>query len=62
MGALLNYITATENTENFQPMNINFGILEPLPYKKIKKKERNLLYINRSLETLREWIDNRDLR
>jgi methylenetetrahydrofolate--tRNA-(uracil-5-)-methyltransferase len=62
MGALLNYITATENTENFQPMNINFGILEPLPYKKIKKKERNLLYINRSLETLQKWIDNRDLR
>ncbi len=58
LGSLLNYITSAEHADNFQPMNINFGLLETLPGKKIKKKERNLLYVDRSLPALQQWIKN----
>ncbi|PKN67450.1 MAG: FADH(2)-oxidizing methylenetetrahydrofolate--tRNA-(uracil(54)-C(5))-methyltransferase TrmFO, partial [Deltaproteobacteria bacterium HGW-Deltaproteobacteria-10] len=58
LGSLLNYITSSEHADNFQPMNINFGLLEPLPGRKIKKKERNRLYVDRSLQALQEWIIN----
>ncbi|MEN6622518.1 MAG: methylenetetrahydrofolate--tRNA-(uracil(54)-C(5))-methyltransferase (FADH(2)-oxidizing) TrmFO [Smithella sp.] len=57
IGSLLNYITSTDNAANFQPMNINFGILEPLPGKKIRKKERALFYIDRALQSLQVWIE-----
>jgi methylenetetrahydrofolate--tRNA-(uracil-5-)-methyltransferase len=59
IGSLVNYITSAGHADNFQPMNINYGLLEPLTGKKIKKKERNLLYADRSLLSLQEWIDNR---
>jgi methylenetetrahydrofolate--tRNA-(uracil-5-)-methyltransferase len=61
IGSLLNYITTAERAANFQPMNINFGLLEPLPGKKFKKKERNLLYVNQALQALNEWTNNQDL-
>jgi folate-dependent tRNA-U54 methylase TrmFO/GidA len=41
-------------------MNINFGLLEPLPGKKIKKKERNILYADRALRSVQKWINDRD--
>ena len=56
IGALLHYITAPESSANFQPMNINFGILEPLPVKKMKKKEKHLLYVQRASQALSDWI------
>ena len=56
IGALLHYITAPEFSANFQPMNINFGILEPLPVKKMKKKEKHLLYVQRASQALSDWI------
>lgn len=40
---------------SFQPMNANFGILEPLNFKH-KKKERKTLYKDRSLETMAKII------
>ncbi len=61
IGSLLNYITSIEYTANFQPMNINFGLLEPLQGKKIRKKERPPLYVNRALQSLQEWIERNDL-
>ena len=61
MGALLNYITAPAHAENFQPMNINFGLLEPLTGKKTRKKERNLHYVKRSLTALQDWVNQQDL-
>jgi len=61
IGSLLSYITSAEHANNFQPMNINFGLQEPLPGKKMKKKERNTLYVDRALQSLQEWISSQNL-
>ncbi len=61
IGALLHYITSPESADNFQPMNINFGILEPLPVKKMKKKEKHLLYVQRASQALSDWIKKQHL-
>lgn len=61
IGSLLNYITSAEHAGKFQPMNINFGLLEPMPRKKIRKKERNILYVNRALQSLQGWMEKNDL-
>lgn len=51
MGGLSHYISAYEGS-NFQPMNINFGIMEPWPGKIRKKKEKNALIAARAMEEL----------
>lgn len=61
IGALLHYITSVESADCFQPMNINFGLLEPLPLKKVKKKEKNQLYVNQALQALNDWITSQIL-
>lgn len=61
IGSLLNYITSAEQAGHFQPMNINFGLLEPMPRKKIRKRERNILYVNRALQSLQEWMEKNNL-
>lgn len=50
LGALSKYISAYEG-KNFQPMNINFGIMESFKGK-FKKKEKNALIAKRALEDL----------
>ncbi len=50
-GALANYISDKTVTK-FQPMNINFGIMEPLPYKVKGKREKNISISNRALEKI----------
>ena len=50
MGALVNYIT-TADPENFQPMNVNFGLFPPLQ-EKVPKRRKRELYVQRSLEEL----------
>jgi methylenetetrahydrofolate--tRNA-(uracil-5-)-methyltransferase len=62
IGSLLNYITSTEHTGNFQPMNINFGIMEHLSVKRMKKKEKHLYYVKHALKTLNAWMASQDLR
>lgn len=52
-GSLTRYITAA-NPENFQPMNVNFGIFPPLSGRVIKK-ERKLAYSTRALDMLEVW-------
>ena len=54
IGALANYVSEGGISSSFQPMNANFGIIEPLE-KKIKggKKARNEAYAERSLELLK---------
>lgn len=54
MGAMVNYITHT-SSNNFQPMNANFGILNELGYKH-KKKDRKQLYSNRALDIMEDFI------
>jgi methylenetetrahydrofolate--tRNA-(uracil-5-)-methyltransferase len=56
IGALANYIS-DESVENFQPMNVNFGIMAPLNKKVRKKKERNYEISMRALEILDTMID-----
>lgn len=61
LGALAHYISAPESSANFQPMNINFGLLNAAPANKIKKKERNALMVRQALEALNDWINNQNL-
>lgn len=61
IGALLNYITSPVSATNFQPMNINFGILEQLPHKKMKKKEKHLLHVKHALQSLSDWMITQNL-
>lgn len=61
VGALLHYITSPESAANFQPMNINFGILEHFPVKKMKKKEKHTLYIRQALQALSDWMNSQNL-
>ncbi len=49
LGGLAHYVSEYEGSD-FQPMNINFGIMEPWPGKIRKKKEKNALIANRALE------------
>jgi methylenetetrahydrofolate--tRNA-(uracil-5-)-methyltransferase len=51
IGALGLYIS-DESIENFQPMNINFSIIQPLEQRIRKKAEKNLAIANRSLEVI----------
>ncbi len=48
LGAMSLYIS-NETVEKFQPMNINFGIIEPLGYKIKGKREKNTEIANRGL-------------
>jgi methylenetetrahydrofolate--tRNA-(uracil-5-)-methyltransferase len=61
MGALLYYITSPQYADKFQPININFGLLEASAAKKIKKKERNSLIVKQALQSLNDWIDGQNL-
>ena len=55
IGSLCRYIT-TPNTENFQPMKANFGLLPPLEVHIRKKHERHQAYADRSLSDLEIFL------
>ena len=55
IGALGLYIS-DESIENFQPMNINFSIIQPLEQRIRKKAEKNLAISNRALAVIDEMI------
>ena len=55
IGALGLYIS-DESVENFQPMNINFSIIQPLEKRIRKKAEKNLAIANRSLEVIDQLV------
>ncbi len=59
MGALSNYIT-TADKDNFQPMNITFGIIEDLNIK-VRKKERKEAYSLRARKDMEEFIKKEEL-
>lgn len=54
-GALANYIS-NPAVENFQPMNINFGLIPPLTQRIRKKREKNAAIAQRGLEKLAELL------
>ena len=55
IGALALYVSDDRITD-FQPMNINFSIIESLPQRIRKKAEKNLAIANRSLAVIDEMI------
>ena len=59
IGALCRYVSNVE-TKNFQPVNITFGLLEPLPVELRKKhrnkRERHSVQVERALVDWDEWI------
>lgn len=56
MGSMANYISI--NNADFQPMNANFGIVPELDSNiRVKKKDRKLLYGERAVKTMKEFIE-----
>lgn len=56
-GALLSYATNSE-TENYQPMHVNFGIIPPLDKHVRNKKDRYNLYGVRARSEMNDYIEN----
>jgi methylenetetrahydrofolate--tRNA-(uracil-5-)-methyltransferase len=61
IGALARYVSAAE-TDNYQPVNITFALLEPLPEadrKRVRRKrERHQLQVERALTEWNNWLHN----
>jgi methylenetetrahydrofolate--tRNA-(uracil-5-)-methyltransferase len=55
LGALLHHITNADY-KNFQPMNVNFGLFDPLEGR-APRKERGQRYAERALSALKEWME-----
>lgn len=54
MGALVRYVTESD-PKSFQPMNANFGLLDP-PSERVHTSQRKAYYVERSLKAIEEWI------
>ena len=61
LGGLLAHLQNTAS-KNFQPSNINFGLLPPLPpvegHKKIPKRQRGLFHARRAISDLLAWLES----
>jgi methylenetetrahydrofolate--tRNA-(uracil-5-)-methyltransferase len=55
LGALLGHITGHANAETFQPMNVNFGLMPPLPGR-LKNADRKRAYTDRARAAMGEWL------
>ena len=60
LGALSHYIS-DESVTDFQPMNVNFGIIEPLNEKIRKKKEKNEKIAKRAIDKILKIKERYDL-
>jgi methylenetetrahydrofolate--tRNA-(uracil-5-)-methyltransferase len=58
LGALLAHITGGAEAETFQPMNVNFGLMPPLPGR-WKRTDRKKGYTDRARAALAEWLEQR---
>lgn len=54
LGGLIRHLTESD-PKHFQPMNINFGIMEPLGYR-IRKDQRKAALSERALKDLSAWM------
>ena len=54
LGALYRYLREAD-PRHFQPMNANFGLVDPLPGK-VKKKEKKDLMAERALADMERWV------
>ena len=63
-GSMLSHLIDTTDIENFQPMNINFGIFPTIQgevtangkFKKIKGMDRKTAYCHRALTDIQPWL------
>ena len=55
LGALLGHITGGADADSFQPMNVNFGLMPPIPGRS-KKADRKKLYTDRARKELAGWL------
>lgn len=56
MGGLIRYLTTTD-PKHFQPMNANFGLLEP-PQQRIPKHQRKAWLAERAMRELQQWRES----
>ena len=56
LGALLGHITGGADAETFQPMNINFGLMPPIPGR-TKKSDRKKMYTDRARAAFAGWAE-----
>ena len=56
MGGLIRYLTTTD-PKHFQPMNANFGLLEP-PKQRIPKPQRKAWLAERAMRELQQWRES----
>jgi methylenetetrahydrofolate--tRNA-(uracil-5-)-methyltransferase len=54
LGALLGHITGGAEADSYQPMNVNFGLFEPIT-QKLRKADRKLAYTERAKRDLAAW-------
>lgn len=60
MGALVHYVTSPEAAKHFQPMNINFGIIDRPTDKKVRKKDRHRLIAGHACSSFTSWLGSLD--
>lgn len=56
MGALLGHVTGDADAEHFQPMNVNFGLFEPME-ERVHKKARKKAMTDRAKQAFVEWME-----
>lgn len=54
LGALLHHLAAS-SPEDFQPMNVNYGLFPPLEGRRMKRTERRLAMADRALTDIVPW-------
>ena len=58
IGALSNYIS-DKNVKDFQPMNVNFGLMEGLGVKIRDKRKKNYEIAQRALQVIKRYCDDK---
>ena len=62
LGSLIAYATDPQ-TQDYQPMHVNFGIVPALEVTgRIGKRDRYRLYADRALQAMEGWIDRNGAR
>jgi methylenetetrahydrofolate--tRNA-(uracil-5-)-methyltransferase len=57
LGALLGHITGGAEAETYQPMNVNFGLMPPIPGR-TKKADRKRMYTDRARAAFEPWLSS----
>ena len=55
LGSMLAHLQDDTDIDNYQPMNINFGLFPSIEGKKVRGKDRKKMYTQRALQDLSGW-------